>query len=1024
MHPVVKTRLILAALVLSGLIPAPGLAKPAATTTSVYQSKPDDPAAITVAGVGDGKADDSDAIQAAIDKANKPQAGGGLVFLPSGRYRISKSIIIPSSVRIVGVGATRPVILLADNTPGFQQGLSEMLVFTGFGFSDQIPVPLPNIVPRDKKARDANSGTFYTALSNFDIEIGKGNPAAIGVRMHVAQHGFLRHMEFRTGSGFAGVYMVGNEAEDLHFVGGRYGIVSEKTSPAWQFTLLDTVFEGQRDAAIREHEVALSLANVTFRNVPVGVEIDAGYGDWLYGKDVRFETVAKAGVIISNEDNAYTQVSFDNALASGTPVFAKFRDSGKTLGQKGNYRIGEFTYGLTLPELGAMGHYETRYKAEPLDKLPPPRARLIPALPGTDKWVNVRTLGVKGDGKADDTAALQAAIDSHPVLYFPTGFYLITDTLKLRPDSVLIGLHPGLTNITLPDNAPAFAGNGSYKAMIEAPKAGRDMISSLGIFTGRINPRAGNILWKAGEDSLIDDVKVQGGGGTQLYDGKGLDSQGRPGGDPVMQMHYDETRPSILVTDGGGGTFSTIWSPNTFASAGFYVSDTKTPGHVYQLSNEHHIRNEIVLDHVANWEFLSPQTEQEVGEQGDAISLEIRNSSNLLFANYHGYRVTRNFKPNVSAVKLYNSGDIRFRNVAVNAESGYAYCDDEGCGTYLRVSKFPFENAITDMTHGIEVREREFAVLDVPANLGPAKAMKKPAFAPPPGVFPDKAKLRKVADGFWSISGAATDEAGKLYFVEHRFNRIYSYTAEAGLNIVQDAPIDPVNVAVDKSGNLLVLSMLGPKASVYSVAPKADGEQISLLTPKAGPAPTGATMLFPVNLWVNGEFRDQYNPATDHFTTLAELFTADMATPQKGYYASPDGSLALPAFHPVQQGPPNHQGWRFSHSLDTYGFVTATAGQRIFVTNESEDKTYSGIVGANGTLTELKAFTNRGGESVAVDAQGRVFVANGQIFVYAPDGKELGRIDMPERPLQLIFAGPGKRTLFVLTHHALYAVGG
>ncbi len=278
------------------------------------------------------------------------------------------------------------------------------------------------------------------------------------------------------------------------------------------------------------------------------------------------------------------------------------------------------------------------------------------------------------------------------------------------------------------------------------------MISSLGIFTGRINPRAGNILWKAGEDSLIDDVKVQGGGGTQLYDGKGLDSQGRPGGDPVMQMHYDETRPSILVTDGGGGTFSTIWSPNTFASAGFYVSDTKTPGHVYQLSNEHHIRNEIVLDHVANWEFLSPQTEQEVGEQGDAISLEIRNSSNLLFANYHGYRVTRNFKPNVSAVKLYNSGDIRFRNVAVNAESGYAYCDDEGCGTYLRVSKFPFENAITDMTHGIEVREREFAVLDVPANLGPAKAMKKPAFAPPPGVFPDKAKLRKVADGFWSIS--------------------------------------------------------------------------------------------------------------------------------------------------------------------------------------------------------------------------------------------------------------------------------
>jgi sugar lactone lactonase YvrE len=51
-----------------------------------------------------------------------------------------------------------------------------------------------------------------------------------------------------------------------------------------------------------------------------------------------------------------------------------------------------------------------------------------------------------------------------------------------------------------------------------------------------------------------------------------------------------------------------------------------------------------------------------------------------------------------------------------------------------------------------------------------------------------------------------------------------------------------------------------------------------------------------------------------------------------------------------------------------------------------------------------------------------VFVANGQIFQYGPDGKQVGRIDVPERPLQLIFGGPDKRTLFVLTHHSLYAV--
>ena len=46
------------------------------------------------------------------------------------------------------------------------------------------------------------------------------------------------------------------------------------------------------------------------------------------------------------------------------------------------------------------------------------------------------------------------------------------------------------------------------------------------------------------------------------------------------------------MTDGGGGTFANIWTPSTFAQAGFYVSDTRTPGHVYQMSLEHHVRTE------------------------------------------------------------------------------------------------------------------------------------------------------------------------------------------------------------------------------------------------------------------------------------------------------------------------------------------------------------------------------------------------------------------------------------------------
>ena len=995
-------------------LPAALHAGPASPARSTLATRPADPRAVSVSAVGDGQTDATAAIQQAIE-ASRGTGGNGIVFLPSGRYRLTRSILVPAGVRIFGVGPTRPVLVLADATPGFQNGVATMVVFTG---GDQyavgkVPVPVPTVVPPRDDVRDANSATFYSAMSNIDVEIGAGNPAATAVRFRVAQHAFLSHMDFRLGSAFAGVYQAGNVMEDVHFHGGRYGIVTEKTSPAWQFTLIDSSFDHQRDAAIREHEVDLTLVNVGISDTPVGIDIDPGYSDSLWGKYVRFERLSRAGVVVSRENSVFTQIGFDNAVATDTPVFAQFRESGKTVaGQGRSYRVASFSHGLSVPTLGATGTTATSAQITPLRALPAPRAPAIRPLPAVAQWSNVRDLGAIGDGKADDTQALQRAIDTHRVLYFPVGFYRVSATLKLRADTVLLGMHPALTQIVLPDNNPGHAGVGSVVPILATPKGGDNILSGLGLFTGRSNPRASALLWKSGASSLVDDVKIMGGGGTPTADGLPLGALNGHSGDPVADNRWDAQYPSIWVTDGGGGTFADVWTPNTFAQAGFYVSDTKTPGHVYELSAEHHVRNEIVLDGVQNWEFLAPQTEQEVGEGMDSTSLDIRNSSNLLFANYHSYRVTRTFHPAVSAVKLTNTSDVRFRNVHINAESGFATCDANGCGTYLRVSKFPFENAIQDKTRHLEVREREFASFNISAAPAPAAAP-----APVPGI----GAVKKLESGFFSISGAAVDAKGALYFVEHRFQRIYRWSAAAGLEIVRDSPLDPVNLAVDRSGKLLVLSSLGPEASVYAFDPAGPKDEVTVIPPTPVARHARAETLLPGNWWNNGEFRDQYDAKADHFTTLGEMFVRDAAAPKPREYVSGDGSLVLPAFRVYQQGPADHIGWRFSDTLDAHGFARAAVGNRVFVTNESEGRTYSGLVGAGGTLTDLKAFAERGGESVAVDRQGRVFVANGQVFAYAPDGREIGRIDVPERPLQLIFGGADGGTLFILTHHALYA---
>ena len=686
-----------------------------AFAASVFTTRLDDPKAIYLTpaqfGVrGDGKADDSAPIQAAIDKA---AIGGreGLLFVPSGRYRLTHTVYVWPGVRVIGYGNERPVFLLADNTPGYQKGVGDMVIFTGAGpasgsSTPRVPFPPPDSVPPNNAIADANPNTFYSAMSNIDFEIGDGNPAAVAIRFHVAQHAYLSHMDFHIGSGLAALNQVGNEAEDLHFYGGRYGILTEKTSPAWQFTLIDSTFEHQRDAAIREHEAGMTLIRDTFRNVPTAIDIDPQYSDELWVKDCRFENLSGPAVIISNEKNPLTEVGFENAVLKDVPTFALLRESGKTvLGKGAIYHVTNFNYGLIVPGEGMTGTIGMRYEAALLNTLPAPLPPAIRALPPTEQWVNVRKLGVKGDGATDDTEAIRKAIAEHPVLYFPSGHYIVSDTLTLKADSILIGLHPTLTQFDLLDGTACYQGIGAPKAILASPSGGSNIVSGFGVFTGGVNPRAVAMLWMAGADSLVDDIRFLGGhgSGTNPYNNNHT-------ADPDLHKRWDGQYPSLWVTHGGGGTFADIWTPNTFAQSGFLVSDTKTPGHVYELSTEHHVRNEIKFDHAENWDLNAPQTEEEAGESPESLSLELDWSKNITIANYHGYRVTRSRAPFPTAVRLYHSSNIYFRNLHVNAESGYGTCDNNGCGTFLRVSKFPYEDAIQDLTHHLEVREPRVCV--------------------------------------------------------------------------------------------------------------------------------------------------------------------------------------------------------------------------------------------------------------------------------------------------------------------------
>jgi hypothetical protein len=143
---------------------------------------------------------------------------------------------------------------------------------------------------------------------------------------------------------------------------------------------------------------------------------------------------------------------------------------------------------FTMPTSAACPQFQDVYTS-PWRALPEPAKSDVLDLPPIDTWVNIHTLGAVGDGITDDTEALKKAIAQHRAIYLPSGQYRVTDTITLKPNTVLIGLHPSVTRILLAGGAPAFRGVGSPKPLLETPPAGTNVVTGIGTPTASIRAR-------------------------------------------------------------------------------------------------------------------------------------------------------------------------------------------------------------------------------------------------------------------------------------------------------------------------------------------------------------------------------------------------------------------------------------------------------------------------------------------------------------------------------------------------------
>jgi len=1012
-----KLSLLLILLVAAGI----ALAQDSASRTeSVYQLKPDDPEAFfftaeNYAVKADGKMDVSDALQAAINQV-KTERTFGILFIPEGKYRISRTIYIPSAVRLIGYGNSRPEFILGKNTPGYQSEVPDdkgkanyMFWFTG------------NMVGEGDSPRDAGAGTFYSAISNINFTIEDGNPHAVALRTHFAQHGFVSHAVINIGNGKAGIFDVGNEMENVKFIGGDYGIYTYRTSPGWPMMIVDTYFENQRKAAILTYEAGLAIVNMHVKNVPVVVEMGEDRVDRLFMENCLFENVRETAVKVSMEGNTFTQVNMMNIDCSNVPVLVTFTQSGRKVPGEGKaYRVKDFTYGLVMKDLVADSEFETIADIEALAVVPARLTTEIPALPPMDTWVNIRELGAKGDGETDDTQVFRDAVAKHKTIYVPQGWYRITGTIKMLPGTRIIGLHPFATQLILGESEPAFSGFGPPVPMVESSEGGDDIFNGIGLSTGGYNYRAVGCKWMAEQNSLFNDVKFVGGHGTMrkptppaqreqeaqarqagqgraagsaMGRGRAISSPSSPVAVQGLDLAWDNQYWSLWVTNNGGGFIKDIWTANTYASSGLYVSNTSTPGKIYAMSLEHHVRNEARFENVKNWKMYAFQFEEEGREGKECQMLEVSNCSDLLFANLWMYRVIRVNTPQPIGIRLRNSENIEFRNLH----------------NYTQVLQV-IEFAVYDMNKELPAYPWDFARLTVTGKE--AGKLNAPVQA---------GKMERLAGGFNFTTGATSDSKGNVYFCETRLKRIYKWSAESNaVSMLADYPYKPLTLATDTRDNLLVVFRYDPQPGLM-----VNGEQESVkVLPDDNPMYSG---------WGNGGWAalaysvDPGNP-DETIALLPRVPNSKISNVARAIHPSsrwrydfddivvnmPDSSFVAPDGVTI-----------IPETYDIYRSTTLTMAvpaQKLFVSDENLKRTVELKVDKTGKAYDMKEVHPRGEYTSVVDKDGNLYLADGQIFVFDPDGKEIRRISMDERPISMTIGGKDHNTLFVTTRTSLYGM--
>lgn len=356
---------------------------------------------------GDGITDDTAAFKQVFGR-NKKDPGGAIreIFIPNGTYLLSDTIAWGDKKKdVIGESRDGVILKLKDSSPGFNDPEKpKKLLSTEFDFGGQ---------------------NFNQRIRNLTIEIGRGNPGAIGLGFHT-----------NNGGGVSNVVIRSTDPEKL----GHTGLSLDKPWPGPG--LIKNVYIDGFDTGIF---ITHDQYGMTFEHLILANQRRVGFVNSWNTVAIRNLKSYNRVPAIENRGKMALMALLDSELVGGTPEHPAILNHKEGALFARNLKTQGYRSAITNQsgqEINLVGPNVAKFVSHQAQKFSPLNQQLSwlpveepPLIPYGDvkQWKSVIQFGAKPGDRADDGPAIQRAIDAGgETVYLPAGVYRSKQSIFVR----------------------------------------------------------------------------------------------------------------------------------------------------------------------------------------------------------------------------------------------------------------------------------------------------------------------------------------------------------------------------------------------------------------------------------------------------------------------------------------------------------------------------------------------------------------------------------------------------------------